>query len=416
MAVTVGGLATAAVVALGPAACSGTSADAVTSGSPSEEAAGGGTDTGGDAAAASTTTTTTEPRDELGSGETVTLAFGGDASFEGLTDSVVSNTSGLLSAIAPTLQGADLAMVNLETALGEGGTPVPKSFTFQVPEEALGALSAAGVDVVTMANNHGMDYGEAGLESSLAIRDTSMAEHSVAIVGIGRDAADAYSAQVADVKGQRIGIIAANDVFDAAVQTAWTAADGKPGIASSKAGPTQDQLVAAVTALRPEVDTLVTYLHMGREKDTCPNERQVEIADALHAAGADIVIGSHTHRLQGAGFRDGRFVAYGMGNYVFKGPSAESRKVATLLVQATGRRIDGFEWRPAVLQGNVPVPLTGASAESALAELDQRRECAGLTAEAGVGAPGTDAGGATADSTADSADSTADSADAAAEP
>lgn len=365
----------AALVVGGPAACSNTSEgdEAREPDSAAQHAS-----TGDDVVDTSSTTTTEEVRGELGSGETITIAFGGDASFSGLDGALATDPDGLLSAIAPTLQGADLSIVNLEAALATGGSPEPKDFNFRVPPAALQALSSAGVDAVTMANNHGMDYGTEGLAESLAIRSTSQADPGVGVVGIGAEENDAYSPYITEVKGQRVGLIGANDVFDAALQSGWTAGPAKPGLASAKEGDRMERLLAQVRTTRAEVDTLIVYLHMGREKETCPNARQVELADALHAAGADIVIGSHAHRLQGAGFRNGDFVAYGMGNYIFNGPSEQSRKVATLLVQVTGQRVDGYQWQPAVLQNNVPVPLTGDAAAPALAELEELRACAGL--------------------------------------
>lgn len=326
----------------------------------------------------SSTTTTEEPRGELGSGETVRIAFGGDSSFTGLEGALSGDPGAVLSAVAPTLQAADLAIVNLEAALATGGSPEPKAFNFRVPPAALSALSAAGVDAVTMANNHGMDFGAEGFSESLLIRSTSQESHGVAVVGIGGHEDDAYSPYVTEVKGQRIGLIGVNDVFDSTLEAAWTAGPEKPGLASAKAGDRMQRLLAEVGSTRAEVDTLIVYLHMGREKETCPNARQVEIADALHAAGADVVVGSHAHRLQGAGFRNGEFVAYGMGNYIFGGPAGEGRKSGTLTVDVTGQRVDGFAWEPALIQGNVPVPLQGEAAMSALAELEALRECAGL--------------------------------------
>jgi poly-gamma-glutamate capsule biosynthesis protein CapA/YwtB (metallophosphatase superfamily) len=318
-------------------------------------------------------------RGALGNGTPITLVFGGDASFEGLGGAVAANPGGVLRAIAPTLSGADFAMVNLETALGTAGAPVAKSFTFHTPAATLDALGAAGVDAVTMANNHGMDYGAAGLQDTLAIR-SARAGTAPAVLGIGADEAEAYAPLITEVKGQRLGVIAASDVFDDHLRASWTAGPSTPGLASAKEGSRESRLLAEVRATRDKVDTLVVYLHMGREKDTCPTPRQEQLTAALQEAGVDVVVGSHAHRLQGAGFRDNHFVAYGLGNFVFKAPSAEATQAAALQVTVTGRRVDGFHWVPAVIRNNVPVPLTGAAEESAQQVLDQRRQCAGLSA------------------------------------
>jgi poly-gamma-glutamate capsule biosynthesis protein CapA/YwtB (metallophosphatase superfamily) len=329
-------------------------------------------------------TTTAAPRGPLGSGEPVRIAFAGDASFEGLVGSLQADPEGLLDAIAPTLGAADVTVVNLEAALGTaGGSPEPKTFAFRVPAEALVALSSAGVDAVTMANNHGMDYGPDGLAESLRIE----ADTGFPILGIGTDEDAAYSPWITEVNGQRIGVIAANDIFDSNLVARWTAGPDQPGIASAEEAH-QDRLVAEVEATRDQVDTLVVYLHYGTEKQTCPNARQVELAELLTGAGADIVVGSHAHRLQGMGYMGDQFVAYGLSNFVFKAPSPPGRRSGVLTVTATGRRIDGYQWDPATLQNNIPVPLSGAAADAERAAMDELQSCTGLSATAtgpGVG-------------------------------
>ncbi len=370
------------------AACSGAEKADETSSDGSPTTAADGAEPASDSSSDSdgepgATTTTEAPRGPLGNGEAVTLAFAGDASFENLEQAVVANPQGLLSAIAPVLGAADVSVVNLEAALGSGGERAAKQFAFQVPEQALDALRAAGTDAVTMANNHGMDYGSGGLADTLRIK----AETGFPIIGIGADDAEAYAPFITEVRGQRIGVIAANDIFDSNLVAAWTAGPGHPGIASAEENH-QDQLAAQVRATREQVDTLAVYLHYGTEKDTCPHGRQKELVELLIDAGADIVVGSHAHRLQGMGFKGDQFVAYGLSNFVFKAPSEPGRRSGVVTVTATGRRIDGYEWTPATIQNLVPVPLSGAAADAASAAMGELQACAGLTPTAtgpGVG-------------------------------
>ncbi len=310
-------------------------------------------------------------RGPLGSGESITLAFAGDSSFQGLGARATADPAGLLSAIAPVLADADVTMVNLETAVGSGGTPEAKTFKFQAPAAVLDALEHAGVDVVSMANNHGMDYGLAGLQSTLDIKATS----KVKILGIGADAAEAYAPHIAEVRGQRIGFLALNDVFDSNLISTWTAGDDKPGIASAKDSHAE-RVDQAVRALREQVDTLVVFLHFGTETQTCPNERQKFLVAQLAEAGADIIVGSHAHRLQGVGYVGDKLVAYGLGNFIFGAPSAVGRQSGVLKVRATGRRVDSFDWIPAQIRGEVPVPLSGGDAEQAEREMSQLQACA----------------------------------------
>ena len=368
------------------AACSGAETADETSSDGSPTTAADGAEPASDSSSdgdTGATPSTEAPRGALGNGEAVTLAFAGDASFENLEQAVVANPQGLLSAITPVLSAADVAVVNLETALGSGGERAAKQFTFQVPEQALDALRAAGIDAVTMANNHGMDYGSGGLADTLRIK----AETGFPILGIGADDTEAYAPFITEVRGQRIGVIAANDIFDSNLVNAWTAGPGHPGIASAEENH-QERLAEQVRTTREQVDTLAVYLHYGTEKDTCPHARQKELVELLIDAGADIVVGSHAHRLQGMGFKGDQFVAYGLSNFVFKAPSEPGRRSGVVTVTATGRRIDGYEWTPATIQNLVPVPLSGAAADAASSAMGELQACAGLTPTAtgpGVG-------------------------------
>jgi poly-gamma-glutamate synthesis protein (capsule biosynthesis protein) len=320
----------------------------------------------------SSTTTTTRPR--RGDGQPVTLAFGGDVHFEGsLRSQLASNPRGMFAPIAPTLSAADVAMVNLETAIATGGSPDPKNYNFRAPPSAFEALRAAGVDAVTMANNHGRDYGAEGLAETLAAKRQT----PLPVLGIGANATEAYQPWITTVKGQRLAFFGATDVLDDWLINAWTATDTQAGLASTKDG-ALDRLVAGIRAVRPDVDTVVVYLHWGVEGSTCPSPRQQQLAAALVAAGADVVVGSHSHRVETAGRLGGALVDYGLGNFVFYNESGQSGVTGVLRVTVTGRDVDAYDWLPARISGGIPHLLSGSSAASDQAAFASRRACAGL--------------------------------------
>ena len=138
------------------------------------------------------------------------------------------------------LSAADVTVGNLESSLGTGGTPENKQFTFQAPPSAIDALRAGGFDVVTMANNHGRDFGADGLAESLAIKD---AQPDHFLIGIGHNDAEAYAPFIATIRGQRLAVIGATQVIDEELVAAWSAGPHYPGLASAKR---VDALVAAV--------------------------------------------------------------------------------------------------------------------------------------------------------------------------
>jgi hypothetical protein len=314
-----------------------------------------------------------DPREPTG--EPVTIAFGGDVHFEGAIGSrLAANPATTFGPVAAVLRRADLAVVNLETAITERGTPAPKDFTFRAPPAALTALKEAGVDVATMANNHGLDFGPVGLRDSLA------AARSVRfpVVGVGRDAGEAYRAWQTTVKGQRIAVIGATQVLDSNLAAAWTAGNGKAGMASAYQ---EERLLAAVRAARASADTVIVDLHWGRELANCPIDRQRALAPKLVAAGADVVVGSHAHVLLGGGYLRGAYVHYGLGNFVFYSRGGVTAQSGVLLLTLRGRAVTSSRWVPAVISGGIPIPLQGASANRAVASWQSLRRCTGLEAK-----------------------------------
>ena len=168
---------------------------------------------------------------------------------------------GFLGPIAPILSGADLAMVNLETSVADTGTPLVKQYVFHAPTAAYSALRGAGVDLVTMANNHGTDYGQAGLDQTLA----AIKAAQFPVVGIGANADEAFTPYRAEIKGQRITIFGVSQVIDGQVATAT-----QGGVADAR---DLTRLVAAVQAARADSDTIVVYLHWGVEGDDVSDAR-----------------------------------------------------------------------------------------------------------------------------------------------
>jgi hypothetical protein len=353
-------------------------------------ACGGGDDPGQAAqttattAAATSTSTTARPTTTAApragatrepTGEPVTIAFGGDVHFEGAIGSrLAADPATALGPVADVLRRADLAVVNLETAITERGTPAPKDFTFRAPPSALTALKEAGVDVATMANNHGLDFGQVGLRDSLAAARSAR----FPVVGVGRNADEAYRAWQTTVKGQRIAVIGATQVLDSNLAAAWTAGDDKPGMASAYQ---EAQLLAAVKAARASADTVVVDLHWGRELVDCPIDRQRALAPKLIAAGADVVVGSHAHILLGGGYLRGAYVHYGLGNFVFYSRGGVTAQSGVLLLTTRGRAVTAARWAPAVISGGIPHPLQGAAATRAITSWQSLRRCTGLSAK-----------------------------------
>jgi poly-gamma-glutamate synthesis protein (capsule biosynthesis protein) len=320
--------------------------------------------------------------DWKGNGEPVTFAFGGDVHFPAGTNLGNRLAADPATALGPTvprlLSGADLSMVNLESALTNGTCPQaqPKQYVFYTAATAISALRAAGVTLITNANNHGEDCGAAGLQMALETRGAS----GYPILGIGQNREQAFTPYETTIKGERIGIIGATQVIDSDLQALWTATATQAGLASAY---DVGALISEVEALRPTVDTLIIYLHWGTELQGCPNPLQEPLATLLVKAGADIVIGTHAHVLLGGGYLGSAYVDYGLGNFAFYDNAPPENASGSLVITATGRHINGVTWRPAVIVNDLPQPLSGAAAVKAMTGWNDTRSCTDVTATPG---------------------------------
>lgn len=254
-------------------------------------------------------TTRDADSDPVRPAEQITLAFAGDVHFENHL-APLADAPDSLAELRTSLGAADLAMVNLETALTEGGSPVPgKPFTWRTHAGALDAVAGAGVDLVTMANNHAVDYGEAGLADTFDAIDSS----PIPVVGIGRDASEAFAPEILEVRGVKVAFVSASQVHEETT-TYFAAGPGIPGIASALP---RDRILQAVRDAREEADVVVAYMHWGIEGATCPGDEAIASARDLEAAGADVILGDHAHRVNGAGWVGDAYVHFGLGNFVY---------------------------------------------------------------------------------------------------
>ena len=147
----------------------------------------------------------------------VTLAFAGDVNFASRTARLLKRPLAAFGPIRLVLSAADFTAVNLETAVTTRGVPQPKQFHFRTTGKAFTAVRAAGIDLVTMANNHVLDYGRIGLHDTLAAAHRARFPY----VGIGRNARAAWAPYVTTIRGVRIAVIG--------VSPSWPRPGSPPG-------------------------------------------------------------------------------------------------------------------------------------------------------------------------------------------
>jgi hypothetical protein len=275
------------------------------------------------------------------------LAAVGDVTFGDRVEHLIA-TSGprypWLS-VARVLRAADLATANLEGAVSTRGSPVPgKEYTFRGPPAALGAAAGfAGLDVVSLANNHTLDFGvEAFADTLRAAR-----RFGLRTVGGGGDLDAARRPALFATGGIRIAFLGYSDVRP----LGFTAGAGVPGTAPADPG-----LIAAdVARARRSADVVVVWFHWGEERETWPNDRQEGFAAAALQAGAAVVLGAHPHVLQPVSRpAPRRLIAWSLGNFVFPAHSIGTEATGILLIRLDARGVRGYSWRRARISGVQP--------------------------------------------------------------
>lgn len=306
-------------------------------------------------------------------GSDVTLAFAGDVHFAGrVGDLLERDPTTALGPIREVLTAADLAMVNLETAVTTRGTPEPKEFRFRTNPTAFSTLRAAGVDVATVANNHALDYGQSGLADTLSAARSA----SIPLVGAGANADAAYAPWVTEIRGTRIAVIAVSQVHE--LESRWSAGPTRPGIAMAADGA---RAAAAVGAAREHADVVVAYVHWGQEGSACPTREQRTLAQQLANAGAALIVGTHAHLLQGGGWLGQTYVGYGLGNFLWWRDDAFSNDTGVLNVTIRNRKVSRAELLPAEISrtNGQPIPTSGAESSRIRNKFDGLRQCTGLS-------------------------------------
>jgi poly-gamma-glutamate synthesis protein (capsule biosynthesis protein) len=309
----------------------------------------------------------------------VVLAFAGDMHFERHLARLLDEPRGALGPIAGTLSAADLTMVNLESAITDRGAPEAKEledprrrYHFRTSPASLEVLAAAGIDLVTMANNHGADFGPIGLTDTFrAIRNGP-----IPVIGIGPDQEAAFAPHRVSIRGTEVAFLAADASMREGASDVWAAGPDNPGVAAARSTRPSALLRAVRSAARTS-DVVVVYLHWGAELQACPTGRQRATARALADAGADVIVGTHAHVPLGSGWLGDTYVSYGLGNFLWYHDRRPESGV--LQVRIRDGVVVGGDWAPAEIQPDGrPLPLAGEARDAAVRQWRGLRECAAL--------------------------------------
>lgn len=281
------------------------------------------------------------------------LIFGGDVMFDS-TVKVRMQEEGsarVFEGIKQHFLDADLSMVNLETAISERGMPEKKQFRFRASPQTAALLKQSGIDVVTLANNHVLDYGRDALQDSFSFLDAQ----DIAYVGAGNTKMEAQKPVFIEKKGFKIAVLGASRVIPSVDWYATTERSGVFGCYDPA------ELYAQIKSAKTMADLVVVYVHWGNEKETKPLRYQKDIAHASIEFGADIVVGAHPHVLQGIEHYQQGVIAYSLGNLVF----TDLKKETMLLqVDVVDKKVKQSTVIPLEIQRYFPMPYPEGEAKA----------------------------------------------------
>lgn len=217
--------------------------------------------------------------------------------------------SGVLSEkLLSEMRQGDVVMANEEFPFSTGGEQAPdKQFTFRINPSYINVLKDLGIHVVTLANNHALDYGPEALTDTFQTLDDA----GIAYVGAGMDKARAAKAFFVQNGTKNFGFLGASRVIPV---PEWNIENQQPGMLC-----TYDSalLCEAIRQTKQQCDFLTVYVHWGIERENTPEEYQRQLAKEYIDAGADLIIGAHPHVLQGIEYYNGKPIVYSLGNFIF---------------------------------------------------------------------------------------------------
>ena len=224
----------------------------------------------------------------------------------------------------------DLTVVNLESPVSDLGSIVPKKFNFRGDPDALPPMRRAGVEVANLGNNHAYDYGPEALVDTYR----NILEAGMHPIGAGRNARQALKPARFRIEGWKVAVLGFGLVVDPFPQAVSTRTD--PGVA---AGHDINLMVRTVRKVSRRADITIVTIHWGVELDTAPRPDQIELGHRFVDAGADMIFGHHSHRIQPVNRYEGRPIFWGLGNFVWPNFSVEGSTtgVAEVIVERDGR-------------------------------------------------------------------------------
>lgn len=242
---------------------------------------------------------------------------------------------------------SDLSLVNLECTVGTIGEPQDKEYTYRAEPETLEGLVNAGIDGVSLGNNHSLDFGRECFVQTLDYLE----EYNIKYTGGGRNIKALMEPAIWEINNIKIGFISFSRVTPS---VDWYATENRAGIANGYDSNAKNML-EIVEKAKEKVDFLIVSLHWGIQLADYPREIDVNIAKKLIDSGADCIMGHHPHVLQGIEFYNNRPIIYSLGNFAFATRKGRTSQTMVFNMEINKEGILNTSIVPASIIGSRPI-------------------------------------------------------------
>jgi poly-gamma-glutamate synthesis protein (capsule biosynthesis protein) len=259
-------------------------------------------------------------------------------------------------------QESDIFFANLETPLStKGEIYIEKTFTFRTNPQVIQTLTTGGINVVSLANNHIMDYGPEALLETIS----HLERHQICYTGAGSNLAAARTPAIIEKKGIKVAFLAYNNTYPLEFNATSTQPGTAPGHTS--------YIASDVKKARNLADLVIVSFHWSAELLKERKPYQADLAKVAINAGAHLVVGHHPHVIQGVEKYKHGLIVYSLGNFIFASYSKTVQDALLLQVRLTPSGLKSATFYPLNINNYQihfrPQPLVGEDAKRVLQEL-----------------------------------------------
>lgn len=242
-------------------------------------------------------------------------------------------------------KNADLTLADLECPLSDTVTHATEGMVFSAPTKAASGLQAAGIDAVSISNNHVYNKGAKVFAETLATLD----QYKIPYFGGGANQKAAHAPYIMTVKGIKIALLGYSSIVGDV-----EAGENKSGMATLEMAPWDPfaegpvvKMEADIKAAKAQADLVMVYYHWGAEYTHTANPDQRTVAHRAIDAGADLILGTHPHWVQGLEWYHGKLITYSLGNFVFDQEwSIETKQGVILEAKYAGKNLISATLKP----------------------------------------------------------------------